>query len=91
MPPTVGQSYQIAAQAQYPVITIPAGYHDQQGDHGMPYGLALIQTMWAEAELVKWGSAIEDLLNQTDGVALGVGRKRPRWLGYRSRNIPVPF
>lgn len=90
VPPQVGQSYQMAAQAQYPVITIPAGYHNEKGDHGMPYGLALIQTMWAEAELVRWGSAIEDLID-TEGEGLGVGRKRPRWLGYKERNLPVPF
>lgn len=114
VPPDVGQSYQIAAQAQYPVLTIPAGYHDKQGDHGMPFGLALVQTMWAEAELVRWGSAIENLIltiNQ-DGTKSelkskakakadskqrlsnsngDLGRKRPRWLGYRERNLPVPF
>lgn len=101
VPPDVGQSYQIAAQAQYPVVTIPAGYHDKQRDHGMPFGLALVQTMWAEAELVRWGSAIEDLILSTniqtakDGAKLkglgNVGRKRPRWLGYKERNLPVPF
>ena len=98
VPPAVGQSYQISAQAQYPVITVPAGYHDRQGDHGMPYGLALLQTMWGEAKLVRWGSAIEDLI-RTDGVAKllsrdgygDVGRRRPKWLGWRSRNLPVPF
>jgi amidase len=90
VPPDVGQSYEIAAQAQYPVITVPAGYHDQVGDYGMPYGLAIMQTMWGEAELVRWASAIEDLIMK-EGAAIGVGRRRPRWLGYRERNLPVPF
>lgn len=59
---------------QYPVITNSVGYHDQKGDDGMPYGLALTQTMWAEAELVRWSSAIEDLIG-TEGEALGVERR----------------
>lgn len=90
VPTAVGQTYQIAAQAQYPFITLPAGYHDQRGDHGMPYGLGIMQTMWAETELVRWGSAIEDLI-RTDGNSIDVGRRRPRWLGYKERNLPVPF
>lgn len=101
VPPDVGQSYQIAAQAQYPVITIPAGYHDKRGDRGMGFGLALLQSMWGEKELVRWGSAIEDLIECTvktgknGGVKSNglknIGRKRPRWLGYKERNLPVPF
>lgn len=94
VPPDVGPSYQIAAQAQFPVLTLPAGYHDREGDHGMPYGLALVQNMWGEAELVRWGSAIEDLIRVEGGkagVRGGIGRKRPKWLGYKERNLPVPF
>lgn len=90
VPPDVGQTYQIAAQAQYPMITLPAGYHDTMGDHGMPYGLGIMQTMWGEPELVKWASAIEDLITK-EGTTIGVGRRRPRWLGYLERNLPVPF
>ncbi|KJY00095.1 glutamyl-tRNA(Gln) amidotransferase subunit A like protein [Zymoseptoria brevis] len=41
VPPDVGQSYQIAAQAGYPVITIPAGVN---AESGMPYGFALMQS-----------------------------------------------
>lgn len=87
VPPDVGQTYQVAAQAQYPMITLPAGYH---GDSGMPFGLAIMQTMWAEGELVKWGSSIEDLIQQK-GHEIRVGRERPKWLGYLQRNLPVPF
>lgn len=90
VPPDVGQSYQIAAQAQYPMITVPAGYHNQMGDHGMPYSLGIMQTMWGEAELVRWASAVEDLI-VAEGAAIGVGRRRPTWLGYKERNLPVPF
>ncbi|KAH8179261.1 amidase domain-containing protein [Sarocladium implicatum] len=83
VPPEVGQSGQIAAQAGYPMMTVPAGENE---DSGMPFGLALIQTAWGEKELVKYGSAIEDLLEGTK-----YGRRRATWRGYLERNIPVPF
>ena len=88
VPPNVGQSYQIAAQAQYPVITIPAGVHDMMGDKGMGFGLGIIQTAYGEPELIKYASAIEDLQRHS-----GTPYKRtlPKWRGYRERNIPVPF
>jgi amidase len=83
VPPDVGQTYQIAAQAGYPMITLPAGV---SRDTGMPFGLALIQTAWAEDKLVKWGSAIEDLQ-----LSSGTEMKRtlPKWYGYEQKNIPV--
>jgi amidase len=83
VPPDVGQTYQIAAQAGYPMITLPAGVHSSTG---MPFGLAIMQTAWGEAELVKWGSAIEDLQ-----LSSGIPYKRtlPKWYGYLQRNIPV--
>jgi amidase len=86
VPPDVGQSYQIAAQAGYPVITIPAGV---SGISGMPFGLAIMQTAWGEAELIKWASAIEDLQLTTKGNTWR--RTLPAWRGYLERNIPVPF
>ena len=83
VPPDVGQTYQVAAQAGYPMVTIPAGTHSTSG---MPFGLALMQTAWREGALVKWASAIEDLQ-----FASGTPYKRtlPRWLGYLERNVPV--
>ena len=83
VPPDVAQTYQIAAQAGYPMITLPAGTHSSTG---MPFGLAIMQTAWKEAELVKWGSAIEDLQ-----VSSGTPHQRtlPKWYGYLERNIPV--
>lgn len=85
VPPAVGQSYQQAAQAGYPAVTVPAGV---SSDSGMPFGLAILQTAWGEAELVKWASAIEDLLKTSD---TGLGRTKPTWKGYLERNVPVPF
>ncbi|KAJ4321496.1 hypothetical protein N0V84_005299 [Fusarium piperis] len=85
VPPQVAQAPQIAAQAGYPVITIPGGYSSESG---MPFGLAIMQTAFAEAELVKWASAIEDLQKSADAPSK---RQRPTWRGYLERNVPVPF
>jgi amidase len=67
------------------MITVPAGVRTISG---MPFGLAIMQTAWAEGELIRWASAIEDLQ-----MASGTERKRslPVWRGYLERNIPVPF
>ncbi|KAL8856773.1 MAG: hypothetical protein Q9178_006610 [Gyalolechia marmorata] len=83
VPPDVGQTYQIAAQAGYPMITIPAGVHSRSA---MPFGLALMGTRFGEAGLIKYASAIEDLQ-----MASGTGyqRARPRWLGLGVDNVPV--
>ncbi|KAL8767687.1 MAG: hypothetical protein Q9209_005867 [Squamulea sp. 1 TL-2023] len=83
VPPDVGQTYQIAAQAGYPMITIPAGVHSKSG---MPFGLALKGTAFAEAGLVKYASAIEDL-QMVSGTQYR--RTRPRWLGLGVDNVPV--
>ncbi|KAG6029739.1 hypothetical protein E4U41_000286 [Claviceps citrina] len=83
VPSDVGQSYQTSAQAGYPVITIPAGIHS---DSGMGFGLAILQTAWAEGELIKWGSAIEDLTKGTK-----FARTLPKWRGCLQRNMPVPL
>ncbi|KAJ8112021.1 hypothetical protein OPT61_g5517 [Boeremia exigua] len=85
VPSDVGQSYQLAAQAGYPVITLPAGLHARSA---MPFGLALMGTAWSEATLLKWASAIEDLQLSTVGLPR---RTLPKWYGYKERNIPVPF
>ncbi|KAM5354536.1 hypothetical protein ACJ41O_001183 [Fusarium nematophilum] len=85
VPPQVAQAPQIAAQAGYPVITVPAGYHS---DSGMPFGLAIMQTAFAEGELVKWASAIEDLQLTSK---TPYKRQLPKWRGYLERNVPVPF
>jgi amidase len=83
VPPDVGQTYQIAAQAGYPMITLPAGVSETTG---MPFGLALMGTAWSEGSLLRWASAIEDVQFSS-----GTGMKRtlPNWYGYLEKNIPV--
>lgn len=83
VPQDVTQSVQIAAQAGYPVITVPAGVNKKSG---MPYGMALMHTAFSEPKLIHYASAIEDLQRVT-----GTRWKRslPEWRGYLTRNIPV--
>lgn len=74
----VGQ--QIAAQAGYPTITIPVGLDKD----GMPVGITLQQTAWAEGLLIKWASAIEDVRNELLG-----GRPLPSYRNHLAKNIPI--
>ncbi|KAI7975475.1 hypothetical protein EIK77_003422 [Talaromyces pinophilus] len=83
VPPDFGPTYEIAAQAGYPVITLPAGINKVSK---MPYGLALIGTAFSEATLIKYASAIEDLQLSSD---TPWKRSLPTWSGYLERNIPV--
>ncbi|KZZ87362.1 amidase [Ascosphaera apis ARSEF 7405] len=84
-PPDVAQSIQIAAQAGYPVITVPAGVDKKTGG-GMPFGLAIMNTAYSEAKLIKYASAIEDLQKHTE---TQWKRQLPEWRGYLVRNLPV--
>ncbi|CZT41374.1 related to glu/asp-tRNA amidotransferase subunit A [Rhynchosporium secalis] len=83
VPSDLGQVMNVAAQAGYPLITLPAGINSETG---MPFGLGLMGTAWSEGEMVKWASAIEDLQFSECG---NVKRTLPKWLSYRARNIPV--
>ncbi|KZL68111.1 amidase family protein (glutamyl-tRNA(Gln) amidotransferase subunit A) [Colletotrichum tofieldiae] len=83
VPPSVGQTYQITAQAGYPMVTIPAGVDPISG---MPFGLGIIQTAFGEEELVRWASAIEDL-QLTSGTELK--RTLPKWYRYLEKPLPV--
>ncbi|KAJ6037204.1 hypothetical protein N7540_001483 [Penicillium herquei] len=83
VPPDVAQSIQIAAQAGYPVITVPAGTEQESG---MPYGLAIMNTAFSEPTLIKYASAIEDLQKTSD---TKWQRTLPEWRGYLERNLPV--
>ncbi|OAT05815.1 amidase [Blastomyces gilchristii SLH14081] len=55
-----GVGCQVAAKAGYPMITIPVGI--ATGENEIPFGIGIIQTAWREDKLIKYGSAIEDLL-----------------------------
>ena len=76
-----GAGQQLAAQAGYPIICIPIGLDDK----GLPVSLSLQQTAWAEGTLIKWASAIEDLLKGLNGK----GRAQPTFKNYTSKNLPI--
>lgn len=65
----------------YPVITIPVGVDPE----GMPVGLSLQHTAWREGTLVRWASAIEDLVR----AELGQQRKTPQYEHHLAKNVPV--
>ncbi|KXG47207.1 Amidase [Penicillium griseofulvum] len=85
VPPDVAQSIEIAAQAGYPVITLPAGVSDVSG---MPFGLAIMNTAFSEPTLIKYASAIEDLKKNQGAKG---DRALPQWRGYLERPLPVAF
>ena len=67
-----GVACSVAAKAGYPMITIPVGV----SDCGVPFGLGIIQTAWKENSLVKYGSAIEHLMQRK--------RSRPKFLNFQN-------
>ncbi len=70
-----GAACSIAAKAGYPMITVPVGINNI----GVPFGIGIIQTAFKEHLLVRYGSAIEDL----------VGRRMvPRFLNLEANNYP---
>ncbi|KIW62441.1 hypothetical protein PV04_10614 [Phialophora macrospora] len=84
---------QIAAQAGYPVMSIPIGLDPD----GMPVPLTLQHTAWHEDRLIKWASAIEDLLahyNEEHDIPpterwKRLGRVPPTYMNHLSKNIPT--
>ncbi|KAI1116097.1 amidase signature domain-containing protein [Nemania sp. NC0429] len=68
-----GVACSVAAKAGYPMITIPVGVND----NGVPFGMGIIQTAWKESKLVRYGSAIEDLVRP---------RRRPTFLNLDATN-----
>lgn len=75
-----GAGQQIAAQAAYPIINLPIGIDPD----GMPVSLTLQHTAWREGTLVKWASAIEDLIRGELG-----SRETPKYKNHLAKNIPV--
>ncbi|KAJ5483603.1 hypothetical protein N7530_002849 [Penicillium desertorum] len=74
---------QVAAQAGYPVTTVPTGTSKESG---MPYDLAIINTAFSGPTLIKYASAIKDP-QETSGTKLQ--RTFPEWRGYLERDQPV--
>lgn len=70
-----GAACSLAAKAGYPMIAIPVDVND----NGVPFGLGIIQTAWNEHLLVKYGSAIENLVGD---------RKRPTFVNLDADNSP---
>lgn len=68
-----GGACSVAAKAGYPIITIPVGVSSS----GVPFGLGMIQSAFKEHLLVKYCSAIEDLLGP---------RARPGFLNLEADN-----
>ncbi|KAK2624963.1 hypothetical protein QTJ16_005332 [Diplocarpon rosae] len=85
VPSDLGQVTNVAAQAGYPLVTLPAGVSH---DAGMPFGLGLMGTAWSESVLIGAASAIEDL-QLNGGVAGELQRTVPKWYEWRAKNIPV--
>ncbi|KAF2148269.1 amidase family protein [Myriangium duriaei CBS 260.36] len=74
VPPRVGQTYEMAAQAGYPYITIPAG---------------VMGSAWEEDKLIQAASAMEDVIKQGQAKGLKMGRTLPQWRELNTRNVPV--
>ena len=64
----------------YPIISIPIGIDTT----GFPVSLSLQHRAWQERTLVKWASAIEDLVHHVQG-----WRPTPEYKMYHSKNIPI--
>lgn len=64
----------------YPIITIPIGTDTD----GLPVSLSFQHTAWQERTLIKWASAIEDLILEVQG-----WRPTPQYRNFHSKNIPI--
>ena len=51
---------------------------------GLPFSLSLQHTAWKEDVLIRWASAIEDLVQGVHG-----WRPTPQYRDHLSKNIPV--
>jgi amidase len=70
-----GGACSVAAKAGYPIITIPVGVND----FGVPFGIGIIQSAWKDHLLIKFASAIEDLVGS---------RSLPKFLNFEADNYP---
>lgn len=60
------------------MVTMPIGLNA----HSVPVGIALIGTAWSEATLIRYGSAVDDLIQ---------GRKKPQFIEWWSKLVPVDY
>ncbi|KFA50104.1 hypothetical protein S40293_06371 [Stachybotrys chartarum IBT 40293] len=84
VPAGFAQAISVAAQARYPLVTVPAGVNTTRT--GIPFGLMLMGTEWSEGELIKWASAIEDAIRAAKG-----SRPLPNWKDHHRRVLPVLY
>ena len=77
----------IAAQAGYPIISVPAGVDPE----GIPVSISVQHSAWEEARLVKWASAIEDLIAHERGKEGLEARETPRFRNHLAKNVPIEY
>ncbi|KAJ8514216.1 hypothetical protein ONZ45_g8213 [Pleurotus djamor] len=77
--PSGGGSTNLPAIAGYPMVTVPTG---SLNGHSVPIGISLIGTAWSEPTLIRYGSAMDDLIK---------GRKKPAFVNYWSKAVPVDY
>ncbi|KAJ7879665.1 amidase signature domain-containing protein [Mycena leptocephala] len=65
----------IPAAAHYPAVTFPVGQDPWQ----LPFGLGIWGTAFSEAKLIRYGSAIDDLVRW---------RGKPRYVNYETTRVP---
>ncbi|KAJ3207699.1 hypothetical protein HDU82_003377 [Entophlyctis luteolus] len=71
-----GPASEMPAKAGYPLVTIPVGVDAWH----VPFGITVLGTAFSEPALIKYGSAIDDLLKR---------RVKPTFYDYDANNIPV--
>ncbi|KIW48706.1 uncharacterized protein PV06_01273 [Exophiala oligosperma] len=76
--PSGSGSTNLPATAGYPMVTMPIGLNA----HNVPVGIALIGTAWSERTLIRYGSAVDDLIR---------GRKKPQFIEWWSKLVPVDY
>ncbi|EXJ77458.1 hypothetical protein A1O3_09684 [Capronia epimyces CBS 606.96] len=77
--PSGGGATNLPATAGYPMVTMPIG---QSNAHDVPVGISLIGSAWSEPALIKYGSAIDDLIQ---------GRQTPTFIEWWSKLVPVDY
>ncbi|PGH34614.1 hypothetical protein GX50_02598 [[Emmonsia] crescens] len=79
-----GAACQVAAKAGYPMIAIPTSTNQT----GVPFGIAIIQTAWREDLLIRYGSAIEDLVGErSKPYFLNIGASNYMYAGAKPDNL----